>query len=61
MCITVPLSAVFFFSRLFSDRDFAARATAPEYLILEYSVEGKSILTRILVLIVYPQFNTKMR
>jgi hypothetical protein len=42
-------------------RDFAARAAAPEYLILEYSVEGKIILTRILVLMVYPRFNTKLR
>ena len=37
-----------FFSRVLSGRDFAARVTAPEYLILEYTVEDKSILTRIL-------------
>ena len=51
MCLTVPLSAegVFFsFSRVLSGRDFAARVTAPEYLILEYTVEDKSILFIIL-------------
>ena len=44
MSVTVPLSTVSLVSsRVLSGCDFAGRATAPEYLIVEYSAEDESI------------------